>query len=98
MNEKGSDSTKKSLIHSIQNLDNKAARLNDLQVLSYKILKTMKHPFPEPEPNDLGGDKAAEEQLENPDIIEAFDRIADKMNNLINQINNNLGIVLDMIG
>ncbi len=89
---------KKSLINSIEKLTRKMARLKDLQELSYGLLNKMKHPFPAPDRPDVGIDEQGKENIESPGVVDAFDRISDRIGILIAQTEDNIREVFNMVG
>jgi hypothetical protein len=93
--ETGNACVKKSLTNSLGRLQNKADRLSELERLSERLYDKMlrTEDMPKKEMANIG-DKLKSSQ---PDIIDMFNDVDDRFENLMNRIGNNIDRVIAMI-
>jgi hypothetical protein len=89
---------KKSLMNTLENLERQASILADLANFSNKVVDKLNNPIPQPEPQcDCDGVKG------NPtepilDLIDLFNKVAEKINRATNEIGNNIENINSFIG
>lgn len=88
--------TKKSLMNSLETLDNRVQTLSDLSRMSGRLVRKFTNPLPEPD----GGKEmmcAPEPISKQPDLIDLFNFTADRMMQEIDIIGKNLEILAQMV-
>lgn len=80
---------KKSLMKALENLESKARNLVDLANFSDEVVKKLNNPRPYPESvNECGMEKACGDEKQ-PDLIDLFNLVADRIDNATHRIGNN---------
>ena len=98
LSETAKASEKRSLMNSLENLNRKVYELEDLNNLSYSVVKKFTDPHPEPAEEKKMCDNTAELVTESPDLIDLFNQTIETINNNINSIESHLHTILDIIG
>ena len=86
---------KKSLMNSYDLLQQIERQINDLAALSRKLLEKMNRDEDRPHTEDVSEKESKSDN--NPDIIDLFDLVAEKMGQQINTVGDNLTRVINMI-
>jgi hypothetical protein len=89
---------KKSLMNSLQQLNYRAEQLTDLAKSSGYLVKKFINPNPEVDCGEINGMKQNSEPLPSqPDLIDLFDRVSERMQSQIEIIGKNMEVVSQMV-
>ena len=80
---------KKSLMNALENLESKARNLVDLANFSDTVVGKLNNPRPQPEPQDDCCSVKDNVNEPIPDLIDLFNRVAEKIDRATNRIGNN---------
>ena len=96
MNDLGCQPTaKKTLMNAVERLNETANRFDELSKLSERLVEKFERTEDDPCKNETMGDKECENSQ--PDIIDLFNGINNRLDNLLNKIGNNVERVVNMI-
>ena len=96
MNDLGGQPTaKKTLMNAVDRLNVTANRFDELSKLSERLVAKFERTEDDPCKNEIMGDKECKNSQ--PDIIDLFNGIDNRLDNLLNKIGNNVERVVNMI-
>ena len=96
MNDLGCQPTaKKTLMNAVERLNATANRFDELSKLSESLVAKFERTDDIPRKNEITGDKECKNLK--PDIIDLFNGINNKLDNVLNKIGNNVERVVNMI-
>ena len=96
MNDSGGQPTaKKSLMNAVERLNATANRFDELSKLSERLVAKFERTEDMPCETEIMGDKECKNSQ--PDIIDLFNGINNRLDNLLNKIGNNVERVVNMI-
>ena len=96
MNDLGCQPTaKKTLMNAVDRLNVTASRFDESSKLSERLIEKFERTEEVPCINEIMGDKECKNS--HPDIIDLFNGINDRLDNLLNKIGNNVERVVNMI-
>lgn len=89
---------KKSLMNALENLEIKASALVDLASFSAEVVEKLNNPRPQPEPpvNECGMEKTCG-NAKQPDLIDLFNLVADRIDNATHRIGSNIEQIKSII-
>lgn len=88
---------KKSLMNSLEQLNYRAEQLTDLARNSGYLLKKFTNPMPEPECGEKIMCEQGEPLSKQPDLIDLFNKVSEKMQRQIEVIGKNMEVVAQMV-
>lgn len=88
---------KKTLINAVEKLNATVIRFDELAILSEKLVAKFERTEDMPRKTEIKGDKEYDKALQPPDIIDLFNGINSRLDNLLNKIGSNVEKIVNMI-